>query len=164
MTRRCVFPVFCIALAAATSWPAAATHSRVAIEGSASDQAALRQTLDALSDGFASGDLDKVMAYHHPAVVKALAYDKLLVGRDALRAEMAGTFKAFRLEFVSDEIESFVVLGDVAIEQSRFAIRGTPRAGGAPFLFRGRSQVIYRRYAGSPSGWATFREIIQPAP
>ena len=134
-----------------------------AILGPKEDRAALQKTLDGLKLGFARGDLDGVMAYHHPDVVKALAYDKLLVGRDALRADMAGTFKAFRLEFLSDEIESFVVIGDIAIEQSRFAIRGTPRAGGEPFLFRGRSQVIYRRYAGSPSGWASFREVIQPA-
>jgi ketosteroid isomerase-like protein len=145
-------------LAPAPTW-AASTAEIVGPEG---DRIALRKTLDGLKDGFARGDLDAVMAYHHPDVIKALAYDKLLVGRDALKADMAGTFKAFRLEFVSDEIESFVVIGDLAIEQSRFVIRGTPRAGGEPFLFRGRSQVIYRRYAASPSGWASFREIIQP--
>lgn len=154
-------PALCLALAILAA-PASAASDTVAIDGPAADQAALHKTLEGLRDGFATGDLDKVMAYHHPEVVKALAYDKYLIGRDALRADMAGTFKAFRLEFVSDDVESFVVIGDVAIEQSRFAIRGTPRAGGEPFLFRGRSQVIYRRYAGSPSGWATYREIIQP--
>lgn len=136
--------------------------SPVQIIGPEGDRLALQKTLTGLKEAFASGDLDAVMAYHHPDVVKALAFDKLLVGRDALKADMAGTFKAFRLEFLSDDIESFIVIGDVAIEQSRFVIRGTPRAGGEPFLFRGRSQVIYRRYGASPSGWASFREMIQP--
>ena len=158
---KAILLVFCLVLGAIAA-PALAASGAVVIDGPVADQTALRKTLDGLRDGFASGDLDKVMAYHHPEVVKALAYDKYLVGREALRADMAGTFKAFRLEFISDEIESFVVVGDIAIEQSRFMIRGTPRAGGEPFLFRGRSQVIYRRYAGSPSGWATYREIIQP--
>lgn len=133
------------------------------ITGSPADQAALQRTVDALHDGFARADLDMIMAYHHPDVVKALAYGKTLRGRDALRAEMAGTFKDYQLEFAPDETESFVVIGDVAIQQARFAIHGRPRTKGEPFDFRGRTQVIYVRYAGSPSGWASYREIIQPA-
>jgi hypothetical protein len=30
-------------------------------------------------------------------------------------------------------------------------------------LFRGRTQVVYVRYKRSPTGWASIREIIQPA-
>jgi ketosteroid isomerase-like protein len=53
--------------------------------------------------------------------------------------------------------------GDTAIEQSVFTIRSTPKAGGAPVIFKGRAMVVYVRYAKSPTGWASLREMIQPA-
>ena len=104
------------------------------------------------------------MAYHHPDVIKALAADKHLVGRDAVKRDLQGTFQNFNLRFEESHVESTFFQGDTAVEESLFSIRGTPKNGGASFLFKGRSLVVYVRYKKSPTGWASIREIIQPAP
>ena len=128
------------------------------------DRAALDRTGQAIRDAFARGDVAAAMSYHHPDVEKALAWDLYLVGRAEVRANLASTLSANTLEFVENQRESLAVRGDVAVEQVLFGIRGTPKDGGDPFLFRGRTSVIYVRHKESPTGWATLREIIQPAP
>jgi ketosteroid isomerase-like protein len=128
------------------------------------DQESLRKTGDAIRAAFAQGDIDAVMAYHHPDVIKALAPDRYLVGREAVRADLKGTFSNFKLEFVDNRVESTLFHGGTAVEESLFTIRSTPLAGGAPSVFRGRSMVVYVRDRRSPTGWASIREIIQPAP
>jgi ketosteroid isomerase-like protein len=129
----------------------------------AADRAAMEKTMAAITKGFAERDVDAVMQYHHPDVMKALSYTKILKGRDAVKADMAGTFRSFKVEFVEHEIESLFIQGDYAFELTRFAVRGTPKAGGESWIFRGRAMVVYVRYAGSPTGWASLREMVQPA-
>lgn len=132
-------------------------------ETNAKDEAALQATMAGISKGFAEGDVDAVMKYHHPDVMKALNYTKVLAGREAVRADMAGTFGSFRLEFIEHHIESLLIKDGYAIEQTTFAVKGTPKNGGEPWIFRGRAMVLYVRYADSPSGWASLREMVQPA-
>lgn len=151
-----------VAIAIAALRPGCFAGDRFA--GSKHDQDSLRKTGEAIRAAFARGDIDAVMAYHHPDVIKALAPDKYLVGREAVRADLAKTFRSFRLEFVDNRVESTFFEGHTAVEESLFAIRGTPVGGGAPFLFRGRSMVVYIQDRRSPTGWASIREIIQPAP
>ena len=74
-----------------------------------------------------------------------------------------GTLQRFNLEWKENRVESILIQGDTAVEQTVFAIKGTPKNGGEPFLFKGRAQVVYVRYKRSPTGWASIREIIQPA-
>jgi hypothetical protein len=56
-----------------------------------------------------------------------------------------------------------LIQDNTAVEQTVFAIKSTPKSGGEPYLFKGRTQVVYVRYEKSPTGWASIREIIQPA-
>ncbi len=128
------------------------------------DQAAIEKTSVAVRAAFARGDVDTIMLYHHPEVNKALAWNRCLVGRDAVAADLRATFQDYRLEFLEDRIESLRIHGDTAIQQDVVLIKGTPKQGGKPFLFRGRALVILVRYEKSPTGWATLHEIIQPAP
>lgn len=134
-----------------------------AIEPIPTDEQAMKYTMAAIAKGFAEGDVDAVMKYHHPDVLKALSYTKVVKGREAVRAEMAKTFASFKVEFIEHDIESLLIEGDYAIEQTHFAVKGTPKAGGEPWIFRGRAMVLYVRYADSPTGWASLREMIQPA-
>lgn len=131
--------------------------------GSEQDRAALQKTGDAIRAAFAAGDVDAVMAYHHRKVEKWLNSTKHLVGRDAVRADLEQTFQSARLEFASSEVESVLFTGNAALEVSSFSIRGTPKNGGEPFLFKGRAMVMYVRSKESPTGWASIRELIQPA-
>ena len=82
---------------------------------------------------------------------------------DGLHADLRATLQEFTLEFVENQVESLLIEGNTAFEQTLFAIRGTPKGGGAPFLFKGRTMVVYIRYKNSPTGWASIREMIQPA-
>ena len=103
------------------------------------------------------------MTYHHPDVGKSLVFGKNLVGRDAVRKDLNETLQAFVLEFVEQKVEDILIPGDTAVEQTVFTIKGTPKGKEEPFLFKGRAVVVYVRYARSPTGWASIREIIQAA-
>ncbi|OEJ99824.1 nuclear transport factor 2 family protein [Roseivirga misakiensis] len=111
---------------------------------------------------FAEGDVKKIESLHHPEVKKALGFNDTQVGREAVINGIKGTLENFRLEFVKNEVESILIERNIAIEQTRFSIKGTPLAGGESFIFGGRTMVTYIRYPESPTGWATIREIIQP--
>ena len=127
------------------------------------DRNALEKTSEAIRAAFARGDVATAMEYHHPDVVKALAFHKHLKGRDAVAADLRGTIQQFNLEFAERQVESLLIEGNTAVEQTLFAIKGTPKGGGEPFLFKGRAMVVYMRYEKSPTGWASIREMIQPA-
>jgi ketosteroid isomerase-like protein len=127
------------------------------------DRNALEKTSEAIRAAFARGDVATAMEYHHPDVVKALAFHRHLNGRDAVAADLRGTLQQFTLEFVENQVESLLIEGNTAVEQTLFAIKSTPKRVGEPFLFRGRAMVVYIRYEKSPTGWASIREIIQPA-
>jgi ketosteroid isomerase-like protein len=128
------------------------------------DRAAIEKTNEAVRAAFARGDIPAIIAYHHPDVTKALAYNRYLVGRDALEADLRSTFENYSLEFLQNDVEILSIHGDIATEQILFSVKGTPKRGGAPFLFKGRTMLILVRYDKSPTGWATLREIVQPAP
>ena len=116
-----------------------------------------------LGNAFSSGDVATITAYHHPDVVKALAYNKFLVGRDAVINDLKGTLQYYSVRFTQHTIESFIIEGNTATEISSFTIEGTPKGNSKPFNFKGRSMVVYVRYDKSPAGWALLREMIQPA-
>ena len=117
----------------------------------------------AIREAFANADLEKIKSLHHPDVIKALGYNDLKKGRDEVMDGLVGTLTNFDLEFIENNVESILIEENIAIEQTLFAIRGTPKNGGDPFIFKGRTLVTYIKYENSPTGWATIREIIQPA-
>lgn len=131
--------------------------------GTEKDRREIQQTGDAIRAAFARGDVDGIMAYHHPDVIKALSTAPYVMGSAAVRAGLVGTLEAFSLTFTTSQVDNTFFQGDTAIETSTFAITGTPKHGGKPFVFKGRSMVVYVRSDKSPSGWASIREIIQPA-
>ena len=155
--RAVVFVVFALFLTNASRCAAQDSFA-----GSEQDRAALKKTGDAIRAAFAAGDADAAVAYHHRNVEKWVSPTSHVVGRDALRAGMEKTFQSSRVEFVSNEVESLLFTGDCAVEVSRFTIRGTPKNGGAPSLFKGRAMVVYVRSKESPTGWASIRELVQP--
>jgi ketosteroid isomerase-like protein len=103
------------------------------------------------------------MAYHHPDVIKSLAYHTYQNGADAVAAGLRGTFQQFHVEFLEDKNEYLLIRGDTAIKESLFTIRSIPKSGGAPQIFKGRAMIVYVRYPQSPTGWASIPEMIQPA-
>ncbi len=128
------------------------------------DRESLRKTSEAILAAFARGDIPAIMSYHHPGVVKSLSYGNYLNGRDAVQADVAGTLQRFHLEWKKNQVRSIFIQGDTAVELTDFTIQGTPKNESEPFLFKGRAMIVYVRYKNSPTGWASIREMIQPAP
>jgi hypothetical protein len=131
---------------------------------SASDLDAIEQTSDAIKAAYASGDSKVIMALHHPDVVKAISYDRLLNSFDAVDEDLTRSLAAGRRQFMEQKIENVLLFKGVAIQQALYTIKVSPTDGRAPFLTRGRSMVIYVPYAKSPTGWAILRGFIQPGP
>lgn len=118
---------------------------------------------EVIRKAFSESDIEKIKSLHHPEVVKALGYNDIKNGRDEVMEGLEGTLDNYNLEFIENDVESILMQDNMAIEQTRFVIKGTPKQGGEPFIFKGRTMVTYVRYDKSPTGWATIREIIQPA-
>ena len=121
------------------------------------------KTGELIRAAFSKGDIETIKSFHHPDVIKALGYKNLQTGRDAVIEGLRGTLEGFSLEFVENKVESILIQGDIAIEQTLFSIKGTPKKSGETFIFSGRTMVTYIKYKNSPTGWATIREIIQQA-
>src|SRR5260370_26646146 len=113
------------------------------------DRDSLQKTSLAIRAAFARGDVEGILKYHHPSVVKALAYNKLLNGREALRADLTETLGHLKLEWQENNVESTLIQGDLAVELTAFAIKGTPKDGSQPFVFKGRAMVVYVRWKES---------------
>lgn len=131
-------------------------------EGSQADRNALARTSIGIRNAFAQGDVDAIMAYHHPDVVKALGFHNYVVGREALRAGLAETLRANRVEFTEYKLENLLFNEDTAVEIATVTIKGTSKADGKSSLMSARAMVVYVRYKESPTGWASIREVIQP--
>jgi ketosteroid isomerase-like protein len=131
--------------------------------GSNADRNSLEKTSQAIRAAFARGDIATIIAYHHPEVVKSLSYGNYLIGRDAVEGDITATLQRFNLEWKENHVRSILIQGDTAVELADFVIQGTPKKEGEPFLFRGRAMIVYVRSKNSPTGWASIREIIQPA-
>ena len=127
------------------------------------DRKSLEKTSEAIRAAFARGDIATIIAYHHPGVVKSLSYGNYLIGRDAVQGDIAATLQRFHLEWKENQVRSILIQGDTAVELTDFTIQGTSKNRGDPFLFKGRAMIVYVRYKDSPTGWASIREIIQPA-
>ncbi|GMN05271.1 hypothetical protein MTsPCn5_06590 [Croceitalea sp. MTPC5] len=117
----------------------------------------------AVREAFKRGDVETIKLYHHPDVVKALGYNNLRVGREAVLDGLRETMANFDLEFLNEkEEELFLLKEDLVIKQMLFGLRLISKNGDDPFVFRGRTLIILQRYDESPTGWATIHEIIQP--
>lgn len=125
------------------------------------DRLALEKTTAAIRDAFGRGDVAAVVALHHPDVIKAFGPNSYIVGRDAVEAGLKTSFETNRMEFVGHKLQSLVFNGDTAIEISIFTIKVTPKNGGESRISRGRAMVVYVKYPGSPTGWASLREMAQ---
>jgi ketosteroid isomerase-like protein len=133
------------------------------MEDSIQDRSAIIRTGDSIRSAFQRGDVTGAMAYHHPEVIKSFGYNQYVTGRDSVEAMLTGTLKNYTLEFVQNDVESILVSGGMAVEETLFTIRGTPKLAGDPFLFKGRTMVVYVKDKQSPTGWVTIRELVQPA-
>lgn len=131
---------------------------------SAEDRKALARTTKAIRDAFGKGDVDAIVALHHPDIIKYFGGKNVVTGRAQLRKGLMETFRNTKMVFVNNTIESTVFNGSTAIETSIFTFKVTPKKGGKSTLSKGRSMVVYVKYKDSPTGWVSIREMAQAAP
>jgi hypothetical protein len=82
-----------------------------------------------------------------------------------MRKSLTGLFANNQVEFLgrADDMDSLQILVDTAVMVAKFSVSGRPKdPTGAPFLFSGRTMIVYVRDAHSPTGWLTYREMIVP--
>jgi ketosteroid isomerase-like protein len=130
----------------------------------AQDSISLEQTTRAIRDAFGRGDVAAIVALHHPNVIKYFGGDNVVNGRAALAKGLTEMFKASKLEFVENDVESTSFNGSTAFQTVIFTIKVIPKNGGEPTYAHGRSMVVYVRYKESPYGWVSIREMTQAAP
>ncbi|HVS92835.1 MAG TPA: nuclear transport factor 2 family protein [Mucilaginibacter sp.] len=136
----------------------------VCMAQSKGDRLSLARTTKAIRDAFARGDVDAIVALHHPDVIKYFGGKNVVKGRDELRKGLVATFRNVKMEFVGNTVESTVFNGSTAIETSIFTFKVIPKSGGKATFSKGRSMVVYVKYKPSPTGWASIREMAQAAP
>jgi hypothetical protein len=132
------------------------------LQGTPEQRQSIGKTGEAIRSAFARGDVEEILAYHHPEVIKALAYQNYIVGIKALKANLLSTFQSFKLEFLENTPETILFHEGTAVEISLFTIQSIPKASGPRAVFKGRSMVVYIEHSASPTGWASIRETIQP--
>lgn len=132
--------------------------------GSARDRESLQKTTKAIRDAFARGDVEAVLALHHPDVIKYFGGNNVVKGRETMRAGLVQLFQNQKIEFSENTVESTLFNGETAVETSIFEFKSTPKNGGPASFARGRSMVTYIKYKDSPTGWASIREMAQSAP
>ena len=130
----------------------------------AAEHASLNKATQVLRDAFARGDIPTIVSLHHPNIVKYFGGNNVVVGRADLEKGLKEMFQNGIMEFIGNQVESTLFLGETAIETSIFTIRFTPNNGGQPNVSRGRAMVIYVRSKESPTGWLSIREMAQEAP
>jgi ketosteroid isomerase-like protein len=134
------------------------------LSGSPADIASLNQATLAIREAFAAGDFELVGKLHHPDIVKYFGGANVVRGRAELVKGLSEWFRTTKVEFVENTVESTAFAGDTAIQTCIFAIKSTPKSGGASTIGRGRAMVVYVRDRRSPTGWFSAREITQEAP
>jgi len=134
------------------------------LNGTPADRESLKKTTAAIRDAFARGDIETILALHHPEVVKYFGGKNVMAGREMMRKQLTGWLNANKVEFLENTVESTVFNGETAIETSIFEIRDVPKNGGPASVGRGRSMVVYIKYPQSPTGWVSLREMTQEAP
>jgi ketosteroid isomerase-like protein len=130
----------------------------------AADRESFSKTLDAFKSAFANGDVQAILALHHPDIVKYFGGDNVVKGLGQLGKGLTQTFQVSKLEFAENKLENTLYVNGTIIETRIFMVKITPKNGGKPSYARDRSMVTCVRYKNSPYGWASIREMVRAAP
>jgi ketosteroid isomerase-like protein len=131
--------------------------------GTAADGEGLNKMTTAIRDAFGRGDIEAILILHHPDVIKYFGGTTVITGREGLRQQLTDWLGKNKVEFVENKVESTVFNGATAVETSLFEIKSTSKNGGPPVYVRGRAMAVFVKYAASPTGWVSLREMTQEA-
>lgn len=113
--------------------------------------------------GWERGDLDAMLRYEHPQIHKLIAFDKVIVGEEQSRRDLAAAVRLFDFKICKFEIEDFREFGGVATFYALVTLEGTPKKDGYAFSVTSRTFSVWTREPSDPRGWAAVREVVQQA-
>ncbi len=126
------------------------------------DKAAIDETRAQVFAAYRLGDVDGMMNFFHPEVIQIPAFERVLDGKEAVEANYRAILSRFDAA-LKDTLENMSIGGDMASTHGLYELVLTPRDGGAAVRRKGRYMVIMKQWDASPTGWSTFRELVQPA-
>lgn len=129
------------------------------------DREAIIETNKKIRTAFANGNIEEILRYHHPDVEKAFSWNDYQVGSIVVKQGLTSLLENYNLEFLgsAEEMESLKIFEDSAVMIARFSLKGVPKNDSVkPFVFSGRTMIVYIRNKESPTGWLSFREMITP--
>lgn len=124
---------------AATAQPAGANHAR---------KDGAQQLDEAFAAALKADDVDAAVALYAPDAVLYNLGGPPAVGREAIRAALAGFLAAFDVKEFAHTDGRYVTEGELSTGFAQFAITVAPRAGGPSFVITGRSTTVARRDGG----------------
>lgn len=129
------------------------------------DRAAIIDTNNRIRAAFAGGNVDDILRYHHPNVEKVFSWRDYQIGSMAVKQGLVSILENYTLEFLGSaaDMESLNIFEDSAVMIARFSLKGIPKHDSVkPFVFSGRTMIVYVRSKDSPTGWLSFREMVVP--
>lgn len=130
------------------------------------DLAAIGETGRIVQRAFLEQDIETILKFHHPEVRKVFSWENYQIGRDDMRAALAGLFSDYEVAFNNEGLgpANIEILGDTAVMIRDFVLLGKPKRGELEaFEYKGRTMLVFVRSSDSPTGWVTFREMAIPA-
>ncbi|MEO9868953.1 hypothetical protein [Ekhidna sp.] len=123
----------------------------------------LEETSKAIRTAFKNGNVDSIMLYHHPDVMKVFSFDEEPGDFAMVKKGLEDLLVNNEVHFEESEIESRLINDNTSILQTKFKLFGKVKSTGEEWSYEGRTMVVSVKYDKSPTGWATIREIVQPA-
>ena len=93
------------------------------------DREAVMATRNAVYTAYKRGDVDAMLAHFHPEVIQIPAFDKVLVGIDAVRTNYEAALALFDI-VLEDELENVEIVGDICSMHGTYTVTLTPKDGG----------------------------------
>ena len=131
--------------------------------GGADDRESLERTTRAIRDGFGRGDVSAVVALHHPDVIKYFGGANVVKGRAALEKGLSAMFKDFEGRIHRQSRREHAVPGRNRCGDEHLPDEGDIEGQREIDDLRRCAMVVYVRYKGSPTGWASIREMASGA-
>lgn len=129
------------------------------------DLALLMETNRKVREAFKRQDIASILQYHHPRVEKVISWNDTQLGHAGMEKALSKLFSEYNVTFLPVQDKANIeIFGDSAAMIRTFKLKGTPKTTGLnPFVFEGKTLIMYVRYPESPTGWVTAREMLMSA-
>lgn len=83
----------------------------------------IEQKIAKAHQAWAIEDVDGVIRHEHPNIHKLMGLDKVIIGKEASRADLEVAMKSYKFSIMEYEIENFELIGDVATFYAKITLK-----------------------------------------